>query len=433
MHSLNFSSSDGSNYLLFENSSNDSSGNSTDSSYNQDSSSHKRNKLPRINLSPRRNTDRNYEISPPSSPPVNNPHRKYKSSKSKLSSKDKSPLNTKQEDYKVRIIQKNEQSCLIIMENPNSRPKPSHSQLPRISLTPLAEDERQSTNTSFQVISSPRSDDQICQMLLPSSTNPVNAPTKKPRRKIHLPKKTNSNKKQTKPEDFHAQIIENYGNREWVGIIGIQSETELSNEHSALSSSQANQFQSTTTTNNFQSNEYNNNSPMQQSVSTTANDDYYEYHNIMLYNASIMMVSSDSNPENDEEADDQVHNHDSQIYVHSTRINDHHDLQSNAHIHTEEILMNHNGNPDDSASNSTHWNIEGIVDKKGPWTEYHVTSKDVIEDTKCSICYDEFEKGQKTSKLICGHFFHEDCILKWYDQNHHSPTCPVCRRNMNDP
>lgn len=42
------------------------------------------------------------------------------------------------------------------------------------------------------------------------------------------------------------------------------------------------------------------------------------------------------------------------------------------------------------------------------------------ENKECSICLDE-----KTNvKLNCGHHFHEDCILVWFQYN---ASCPVCR------
>ena len=44
----------------------------------------------------------------------------------------------------------------------------------------------------------------------------------------------------------------------------------------------------------------------------------------------------------------------------------------------------------------------------------------------CPICFENFKKNNIAVYLPCGeaHFFHKDCIKKWF-QNHR--TCPMCR------
>lgn len=46
----------------------------------------------------------------------------------------------------------------------------------------------------------------------------------------------------------------------------------------------------------------------------------------------------------------------------------------------------------------------------------------------CSICMGDFDEGEATHALECGHEFHIDCILSWArsDAEQHS-ACPVCR------
>lgn len=49
------------------------------------------------------------------------------------------------------------------------------------------------------------------------------------------------------------------------------------------------------------------------------------------------------------------------------------------------------------------------------------------EHDSCSICYNEYEKGENVGKLLCNHFYHKKCILKWMET---SKTCPLCRKNV---
>ncbi len=47
----------------------------------------------------------------------------------------------------------------------------------------------------------------------------------------------------------------------------------------------------------------------------------------------------------------------------------------------------------------------------------------------CSICLEEFVVGFVSSKLVCGHIYHKNCIDKWFGQN---PTCPLCNKSCTD-
>jgi len=44
----------------------------------------------------------------------------------------------------------------------------------------------------------------------------------------------------------------------------------------------------------------------------------------------------------------------------------------------------------------------------------------------CTICLDNYTKGQKVGLLNCGHTFHKDCVYTWLE---HQKTCPLCRQN----
>ncbi|XP_021746750.1 probable E3 ubiquitin-protein ligase XERICO [Chenopodium quinoa] len=44
---------------------------------------------------------------------------------------------------------------------------------------------------------------------------------------------------------------------------------------------------------------------------------------------------------------------------------------------------------------------------------------------ECCVCLCKFEDEEEVSELSCKHFFHRNCLEKWFD-NHHT-TCPLCR------
>lgn len=43
---------------------------------------------------------------------------------------------------------------------------------------------------------------------------------------------------------------------------------------------------------------------------------------------------------------------------------------------------------------------------------------------QCAICLDTIQRNSHIVNLSCNHFFHKNCILRWY-QSH--STCPLCR------
>ena len=48
----------------------------------------------------------------------------------------------------------------------------------------------------------------------------------------------------------------------------------------------------------------------------------------------------------------------------------------------------------------------------------------------CSVCMGTMVGEELTTDLVCDHIFHLDCIVPWLQ---HQQTCPVCRRNIEQP
>lgn len=71
-----------------------------------------------------------------------------------------------------------------------------------------------------------------------------------------------------------------------------------------------------------------------------------------------------------------------------------------------------------------------IVLPSDPWDDYAITANDLNETKDCPICYCDFEEGENVAKLNCGHIFHKNCIILWFDKKISAPECPICRRNM---
>lgn len=50
----------------------------------------------------------------------------------------------------------------------------------------------------------------------------------------------------------------------------------------------------------------------------------------------------------------------------------------------------------------------------------------------CAICLEECRSGAASSKSICGHWFHVDCLNQWRAQHANGASCPTCRRLLGD-
>ncbi|KAF8071017.1 RNF126 [Scenedesmus sp. PABB004] len=52
---------------------------------------------------------------------------------------------------------------------------------------------------------------------------------------------------------------------------------------------------------------------------------------------------------------------------------------------------------------------------------------DEQELESCPICFGEYAEGQAIIKLMCNHFFHKECILRWLKRD---ATCPLCKADL---
>jgi len=48
----------------------------------------------------------------------------------------------------------------------------------------------------------------------------------------------------------------------------------------------------------------------------------------------------------------------------------------------------------------------------------------IVDDIKCSICQEEFVKGEEVGRLRCEHQYHVCCIRQWILQKN---WCPICK------
>ena len=51
------------------------------------------------------------------------------------------------------------------------------------------------------------------------------------------------------------------------------------------------------------------------------------------------------------------------------------------------------------------------------------------DSSSCAICMNDFIIGDDTMVTPCGHYFHAQCLIRWYKEQ---PICPVCRAHLPD-
>uniref|UniRef100_A0AAY4A3A1 RING-type domain-containing protein n=1 Tax=Denticeps clupeoides TaxID=299321 RepID=A0AAY4A3A1_9TELE len=47
----------------------------------------------------------------------------------------------------------------------------------------------------------------------------------------------------------------------------------------------------------------------------------------------------------------------------------------------------------------------------------------------CTICSDSFDHSRDVAFIHCGHTFHYECLLQWF-QTAPNKTCPQCRKQV---
>merc|ERR1719174_2533503 len=55
-----------------------------------------------------------------------------------------------------------------------------------------------------------------------------------------------------------------------------------------------------------------------------------------------------------------------------------------------------------------------------------VTKEDLQDSTnsRCSVCFEEYQAGMEATRMFCGHLFCTSCIQEWLQK---ANSCPVCR------
>ena len=59
-----------------------------------------------------------------------------------------------------------------------------------------------------------------------------------------------------------------------------------------------------------------------------------------------------------------------------------------------------------------------------PTTKIEDVSKLDQEQKKCTICLEEYQKGEELIVLPCIHLFHKPCIVNWLKKQN---SCPICK------
>mmetsp|Transcript_34312 Transcript_34312/g.94796 ORF Transcript_34312/g.94796 Transcript_34312/m.94796 type:complete len:668 (-) Transcript_34312:191-2194(-) len=54
---------------------------------------------------------------------------------------------------------------------------------------------------------------------------------------------------------------------------------------------------------------------------------------------------------------------------------------------------------------------------------------DAAEQQNCTICLEAYRRGEFLTSLRCGHFFHVDCLARWFQR---ATQCPLCRSECVD-
>jgi len=73
-------------------------------------------------------------------------------------------------------------------------------------------------------------------------------------------------------------------------------------------------------------------------------------------------------------------------------------------------------------------NIKNYLPKSIKVDELELNKISESGHDNCIICLDKFEINNEIIYLDCSHFYHGNCIIKWFAHNN---VCPLCKRSYN--
>lgn len=126
----------------------------------------------------------------------------------------------------------------------------------------------------------------------------------------------------------------------------------------------------------------------------------------------------------------------------TTTINDSNNIDDNLNVQINRLQFFRNiiNNINSTSSYNTNLNNEyennsNLEERIGKVTigikDLSLISEDyeLDKEEECIICREEFEKKSIIKKLKCNHYFCENCIKTWFNEN---TKCPVCQNDFND-
>lgn len=71
-------------------------------------------------------------------------------------------------------------------------------------------------------------------------------------------------------------------------------------------------------------------------------------------------------------------------------------------------------------------NKSSLIDNLPGFSFEYYTQQELLDETKCFICFENYCNGMIMQMLPCNHIIHRECLLDW---NKISKYCPICRDN----
>ncbi|CAE7416276.1 Rnf111 [Symbiodinium sp. CCMP2592] len=62
--------------------------------------------------------------------------------------------------------------------------------------------------------------------------------------------------------------------------------------------------------------------------------------------------------------------------------------------------------------------------------EYVLGPNCLLPVTSCTSCLQPFEAGETLVRLVCMHYFHKECVTRWFSSPIHGHRCPSCNVNL---